>query len=62
MRMLGSSARSHPFRALGLFFALMVFGVLLEELIGGAGGLLVRLAVHLPALMPGIAFMWACRR
>ena len=59
--MLGLWPRSHPFRALALFFALVVPGVSLKNLVSGVGGLLEQLVFQVFAVMLGIAFMWAGR-
>jgi hypothetical protein len=61
MRMLGSWARSHPFRTWTLFLALVVLGVSLGDLVGGMGGFLAQLVFQVFAVMLGMAFMWAGR-
>ncbi len=62
MRVLVSWSRSHPFRALTLFLALIVLGVVLQILIGGVGGYLAQMVPQVSAIMLGIAFMQADRR
>jgi hypothetical protein len=59
--MLGLRARSHPFRALALFFALVVPGVSSGNLVGGVGGFLAQLVFQVFAVMLRIAFMRAGR-
>ena len=58
---MGSWLRSHPFRALALFLALIVLGVTLGNVIGGFVGFLVQWALQVSAIMLGIAFVWAGR-
>ncbi len=57
----GLWARSHPFRALALFFALVVLGISPGYLVGGVGGFLAQLVFQVFAVILGIAFMWAGR-
>jgi hypothetical protein len=59
--MLGLRTRSHPFRALALFFALVVLGVSSGNLVSGVGGFLAQLVFQVFAVMLGIAFMRAGR-
>ncbi len=58
----GLWARTHPFRALTLFLALIILGVSFGILVGGVGGLLAQWAFQVSAVMLGKALMRAGRR
>ena len=62
MKALGLWTRSCPSQALAVFLALVDLGVMLGDVTGGFGGLLVQLVFQVSSIMLGIAFVWAGRR